>query len=228
MPDVSWMPPRNEACASFLEEIAFPLYLKGTQEERDAAAWHNTLQMRQVTQLDPTYLSDLAELIARRVPGTTEDTIDLVQLCLSELVTNVCDHASSPVGCFMLARWYKGKGNVRIAIADAGDTIPGVLRGQAAYAQRSDSDLLRAAVMTEGVTSRTPRRGGLGLKTLREQTTQREGGLIVVSGTKKFEVRGASPPRESQQDTPARFAGTAIEIDFRPGVEFSAIEEEVF
>jgi hypothetical protein len=125
LPGVSWIPPEDEECRAFLEEIAFPLYIPGSPERRDSAKWHGTLEMRQVRGLDPVYLAGIAQLLVERVPGTTEDASHLVQLCLNELVTNVRDHAHSPVGCFILSRWYQEQENVRIAIADAGDTIPG-------------------------------------------------------------------------------------------------------
>lgn len=139
-------------------------------------------------------------------------------------MTNVRDHAHSPVGCFVLVRWYKEKENVRIAIADAGDTIPGALRTMPCYAVHSDRELLRGAVMTEGVTSRRQRRGGYGLKNIRGIATERNGGLIVVSGQAKLEVRGG---RESLRDVTG-FKGTAIEIDFRPAIDVEISGEDVF
>jgi hypothetical protein len=229
LPSVSWVPPEDESCAAFLEEIAFPLALAGNSAQRKHAAEHDTLAMRQVYSLDPAYLAGLAGLLVSLVPGTTEEMSHLVQLCLNELVTNVRDHAHSAVGCSILARWYKEKENVRIAIADAGDTIPGALRQRPRYAHLGDRDLVHAAVMTEGVTSRlNGKYGGYGLKNIRAITTQRDGGLIVVSGRAKLEVRGTiKKPRARDTGAPG-FKGTAIEIDFRPGIEVDVGGEEVF
>jgi hypothetical protein len=82
--------------------------------------------------------------------------------------------------------------------------------------------------MTEGVTSRSGmRRGGFGLKTIRDLTTQRDGGIFVTSGQAKFEVRGKKATARLMRGVPA-FHGTAIEIDFRPGLDVEISEEEVF
>ncbi|MBI5485782.1 MAG: sensor histidine kinase [Deltaproteobacteria bacterium] len=228
LPTASWAPPRDEECARFLDEIAFPLYIRGTPDERAAAGGRpGTLEMRHVQVLDPVYLEGLSRLLVRNVPGTGESTSHLVQVCLSELVTNVRDHAQSAVGCFILARWFLRGRNVRIAIADAGATIPGVLGALPQYAGMKDHELLGAAVMTEGVSSRPGGRfGGLGLKTIREICTRRKGGILVISGNCRLEVRGSRAPDVGRM--PVRFDGTAIEIDFQPQPEVYVGDEDVF
>ena len=184
--------------------------------------------MRQLHALDPVYLKGLADLLVRLVPGTSEETSHLVQLCLNEFVTNVRDRATRALGCFVLVRWFQEKENVRIAIADAGAGIPRALRCKPRYAGRDNQALVREAVMTEGVTSRSDKYGGFGLKRIREIVTQREGGLIVISGRAKFEVRGGKKPARARDTGAPGFSGTAIEIDFRPGLEADIGGEEVF
>lgn len=228
LPKVAWVPPSNDECAAFLAEIGFPLYVTGTAEERAAATFHGTLELRQIKALDPTYHKDVADLLASRVPGTTEDVSHLVHVCLNELMGNVVDHSNSPVGCFIHTRWYAKDGNVRIAIVDAGDGIPNVLRSVARYARSNDKTLLHEAVVTEGVTSRPPpRKGGYGLKTIRAIVTERNGSLLVISGGARFLVRGHGRP-QAREISPMDFAGTAIELDFRPLPEMDTNEQGVF
>lgn len=228
LPRVAWVSPSNDDCAAFLTEIGFSLYVTGTAEERASASRGGTLEIRQIRGLDPTYHKGVADLLADRVPGTTEDVSHLVQLCLNELMGNVVDHSRSPIGCFIHTRWYAKEGNVRIAIVDAGAGIPGALRSVPRYAGYSDKTLLYEAIVTEGVTSRPPpRTGGYGLKTIRTIVTQRDGGLIVVSGGAKFEVRGHRRP-STREISPTQFVGTAIELDFRPLPEAQSGGEEVF
>jgi len=117
---VELVPPSDEGVARFLREIAFPLYVTGTSEERRAAPRHGTLEMRQLERLDPVYLKDVADLLAGRVPGTSEEVSHLIQLCLNELLQNVMDHAESALGCLVHTRWHRQEQNVRLAVVDGG------------------------------------------------------------------------------------------------------------
>jgi hypothetical protein len=127
------------------------------------------------------------------------------------------------VGCFVLARYYKGTRSVRLCVVDRGLGIPSVLRrSQVQNIQRlADADTIRLAVTKQRLTSRATQIGGLGLKTIRETVCGYDGRLTVISSTAKLIWRGETlyirnPP------APARLRGTAIEIDFMPHAPFNS------
>lgn len=78
--------------------------------------------------------------------------------------------------------------------------------------------------MVEGFTSRRGRYGGFGLKQIRDIVTQRLGSLTVISGGTKLQIRADGPHFHRSLE----FQGTAIQIDFRPGMPVTGADEEVF
>jgi K+-sensing histidine kinase KdpD len=177
------------------------------------------------------YIHQIADLLAERVPGTTETASHLIELCLKELLQNVFEHAPQSPGirvpCFVHSRWYRREQNVRLAVVDGGIGIPAALRRrQVRGLQRAeDADVVVAAVTQEGLGSGRGRRG-LGLKLIRDIVTAREGTLTVISHTAKvkFTKRGTMKGRK----LPVFVRGTAVEIDFRPGKQVSAAVDGVF
>jgi anti-sigma regulatory factor (Ser/Thr protein kinase) len=199
------------------ERIKAPLSVGEVQHSDD------TLALRQLRALDPVFTSALAELLATHVTGVTQDVSHLVQLCLNETLQNVFEHARSDVGCFVLARWHKKLGNLRIAVVDRGRGIPEALRDVPSNRGRSDDELVRDAVMRLGTTSRANGVGGLGLKNIRELVVAREGRLVVATGTVFFSAnaRGAGARRGPH------WHGTAVEMDFRPSAIVADSGEEL-
>ncbi len=113
----------------YLEQIDFQRFAAGRGSDADAGPQAGTLEMRQLTALDPVYVHQLADLLAERVPGTGEVASDLIARCLNELLQNVFEWAyetpdEAPIGCFVLARWFRQQENVRLAVVDAGIGIP--------------------------------------------------------------------------------------------------------
>lgn len=192
----------------FLREIGFDRFARG--EETGLGS----LEVRQLSALDALYTESVARLLVAGVEGFDSAASYPIQLCLNELLQNVFEWSESPVGCFVLCRWYRKTRSVRLAVVDRGVGIPAVLRrSQIAGLHRSDdAAVIRAAVTTPKLTSRANRVGGLGLKTIRETVCERGGRLTVVSLGAK--VRWADDRVSSYRSPPLR--GTAIEVDFRP------------
>jgi anti-sigma regulatory factor (Ser/Thr protein kinase) len=186
-----------------------------------------TLKLRQLDALDPLYVRSVAELLAQRVPGTSEEAQHTIELCLNELLQNVFEHADSRIGCFVQARWHAERENVRLAVVDGGIGIPSALRRKlVASLQRSgDDNVIIAAVTHRGISSRAGGRpGGLGLKLLREIAVERGGCVTVIAGNAKVIFKQTGP---RIYKSPV-FRGTAIEIDFRPTIPASPPGEEIF
>lgn len=225
LPPVEFVPPADATARAFLEETGFDRALRGLAEQVSPT---NTLQVRQLRALDPQYIDEISGLLTERVPGFPERARFLIDLCLKELLQNVFEWAQSPIGCFVQTRWHARDRNLRLALVDGGIGIPASLRTrQIDNLQRArDEEIVIAAVLRKGLSARRGRPGGLGLKTIREIATDRQGKVTVISqGAKvvfrKDGFRGAKT---------LQWRGTAIEIDFRPDIVVDAQRpvEEVF
>ena len=205
--------PHDADARRFVDEVGLMAFAHGE------ATGHGTLEVRQLLALDAVYTQTVTSILMRGVPGITEDSAYLVQLCLNELLQNVFEWAHSPIGCCVHTRWYAQTQSVRLAVVDRGIGIPAALRRERVRGlQRStDAEVIEAAVTTPLLTSRSSQVGGLGLKHIREWVCGRGGSLTVISlgakvlwaGTKKVARYKSAPVR-----------GTAIEIDFRPTAAF--------
>lgn len=217
LPDLQFRVPAAEEARHFLDEVGFSRFL--SSEQAEAAQPSGTLQMRRLRCLMPIYTEQIAQMIGSRVPGTPDDVAYLIQLCLNELLQNAFEHADSKEGSFVLARWYSRTRSVRIAVVDGGVGIPAALRRKeiAGLQRKGDWEVIVDAVTRQGITSREgTKRGGFGLKLLREAAIGRGGKVVVISSTAKavFKPSGIQRPRSRL------FRGTAVEMDFRPLAPF--------
>lgn len=206
--------PTDDDARGFVKEVGLDRFIAGE------TTGLGTLEVRQLHALDAVYTLSVVDLLAQGVPGRiTEANSYPIQLCLNELLQNVFEWSQSPVGCVVLARWFRKSRSVRLAVVDRGIGIPAELRRFKIHAlhRASDADVIKAAVMTPALTSRKNRVGGLGLKTIRDVVCGRAGRLTVVSLGAKVTW---SDDRISQYNSPA-FRGTAVEIDIRPDPELA-------
>jgi anti-sigma regulatory factor (Ser/Thr protein kinase) len=81
----------------------------------------------------------------------SDETLDAVVLCVSELVTNALDHATPPYELCMT----RGRGRLRVEVADTGECTP-VLQPLSPSARRGRGIFLVQCVATQwGVESTT-------------------------------------------------------------------------
>jgi signal transduction histidine kinase len=200
--------PKDAGAAEFCREVALDQFLAGQMTGL------GTLEIRQMRQLDALYTQQIAQILVRGVPGVTEDSSYVIQLCLNELLQNVFEWSKSTIGCIVFARWFKRTRSVRLAVVDRGIGIPAALRAKKIedLHRKKDAEVIEAAVTAARLTSRANQVGGLGLKTVREVVCARDGRLTVISHAAKVSWR---QNRVSKFRTPA-LRGTAIEIDVRP------------
>lgn len=203
--EILW--PEEESAVHFLKEVGFDRFAEGEE------TGHRSLELRQLHSLDVMYTDAVLDLLCDGVDGIDRENGYPIQLCLNELLQNVFEWAHSPVGCFVLARWYR-QGCVRLAVVDRGIGIPAALRRkQVRGLQREkDADVIEAAVTVQHLTSRENRVGGLGLKTIREVVCGNEGRLTVSSLGGKV----TWSPRGLRKYSTPLLRGTAIEVDIRP------------
>lgn len=205
--------PRDAAAREFLEEVGFEALLRTGQPPGGTG----TLPIRRASaaSIDPLYLHQVAQLVERLVPDTSEAVAYLIETALKEMLQNVVEHAESTTDAIILTRWYHQQHNVRIAIADSGIGIAQALSRNPKYAHvQKDTELVRLAATVEGTTGRTTGRfGGLGLKRLRDICLERGGSIHITSGT----VDAHYILDKDREAFAPRLQGSTVEIDFRPG-----------
>lgn len=65
--------------------------------------------------------------LVERHTSLSEDAAEYLRISIREVLQNVSDHAKSPIGCVVCARYVASQHEVRVAVVDRGDTIPEVL-----------------------------------------------------------------------------------------------------
>ena len=170
------LPPRDEEVARFVREVGLDRFALGEQ------TGVGTLEIREMHALDPTYTRHVTDMLVRGVQGVTEANSYPIELCLNELLQNVFEWSESVIGCTVLTRWYYKTRSVRPTVVDLGIGIPAALRRRLRELQRdSDAAVIEAAVTQPRLTSRENKRGGIGLKLIREVVCDELAGSLTVA-----------------------------------------------
>jgi len=119
-------------------------------------------------------------LVRNHFPNLTEDAAMALGVAVNEVIQNVCDHAESPVGAIMAARYFQNRRDVRVAILDLGVGIPRTL--SRVRPEASDPEQALRLVVPGGVSSRSKANNmGLGISNLVDQVRGRRGEMLLMS-----------------------------------------------
>ena len=135
------------------------------------------------------------------------DVEDSLGVAINEVIQNVADHAESPVGALMAARFFSNQHDIRVSIVDLGVGIPATL--SRAYPEAA-SPTKALELVFEGERSSRSRQSnmGLGISNLVGQVRQRRGELVLLSDAA---VGLAGPDNAPQfRAVPYTFPGTAV------------------
>ena len=134
----------------------------------------------------------------------SDDTEDALRVCVNEVTQNIEDHAESPVGGVMMARYLRNE--VRVAIADCGLGIDETLRPK--YPELGPSEAIRK-VLRGGYTAHSrDNNQGLGINNLVRIIKYHSGGIFIVSRCVRVDVRPGREPVFG--DLPRAFWGTGV------------------
>ena len=121
-------------------------------------------------------------LIKRHFSGLSDDTTDAIGVAINEVLHNTADHADSPCGAYMCARYFTKHRDVRVSIVDMGEGISTTLSRE--YPEAEDPVRALQMVFEGGFTSKSrPSNRGLGISNLVLHVCHRRGELIVASGS---------------------------------------------
>jgi anti-sigma regulatory factor (Ser/Thr protein kinase) len=127
----------------------------------------------------------IARLIRRHFPSLAGDSEELLRTCYQEIAQNIEDHAESPIGGVICARFFVKQQEVRIAVADRGLGIGETLRRAKAGTSvvvRDDAHALKL-VLGGNVSSKSRLNNmGHGISNMRMIAAGNRGRLIILSG----------------------------------------------
>jgi anti-sigma regulatory factor (Ser/Thr protein kinase) len=149
----------------------------------------------------------ILRLVKRHISITPDDEQSL-QICFSEVIQNIDDHASSQIGGIWCARFFASRNEIRVAVVDRGRGIATTLR------QRfpdivDDSDAVRRVLAGGHSSLSRANNQGLGLSNLAAIVQEFGGAVMIATGTAFVEVDvSAAHPRV--KILPYSFPGTGV------------------
>ncbi len=189
---------------------------------------------------------DLRNAITKLVPllHVQAEVADPIKYVFSEMVRNVLEHSSSPVGAFVAAQYYPQTKRIAIGIADAGI---GVCEHMSQFHDVKNSKDAISLALQPGITGTTGRIGGTarnagaGLFFTKSIASHSRNMFLLYSGDAAYRLmRGPEKQvvklRTNPTDDPHLFPiglpswnGTVVGIDITvdPGVEFSELLDHI-
>jgi len=143
----------------------------------------------------------------RRYGTTDPDSDEYLRTCINEIIQNVQDHADSPIGGIVTARYMKKDNEVRVAIVDRGKGICTTLRKR--WPDTTAENVL-PRVLFEGRYSARSRENnlGLGLSNFAAIIRRLKSEFFVVSENSAAEIRPDGTDWTGRLS--ARFEGTGV------------------
>lgn len=116
------------------------------------------------------------------------ELLDELRTCVNEVVQNIQDHAASPIGGVLSARFMKGDRHVRVAIVDRGMGICTTL--QRRHPDTTPGNALQRVLRGDYSALSRPNNRGLGLSILRDRINYVKGDFVLLSGVSGAHCRG--------------------------------------
>jgi anti-sigma regulatory factor (Ser/Thr protein kinase) len=169
----------------------------------------------------------MVQLIRRHLPSLGHDQEDILRTCYSEIAQNIDDHARSPIGGIICARYFSRSREIRIAVADLGDGIGEVLRRakpKTGIEVGTDAHALEL-VLGGGVSSKSrPNNMGQGISNLAAMARGHGGKLQIFSGNAHAMVRSSATKVVLEAN--CRFPGTLVLLALQVDSEVTSNDSE--
>lgn len=173
-----------------------------TQKDYDPT--HNVLRLRILTEATFRDAEPVINLVRAHV-GIPEDTEEYLRICVNEVIQNIVDHAASPIGGFICARFMTKSNEVRIAIADRGLGIYTTLRR--VYPDTTPKSALERVLAGKFTAQSRQNNAGLGINHLKGILKNLGGQLCIISGSAMATMK---PGRVDISELEFTFGGTAV------------------
>lgn len=169
------------------------------------------VQLRLLHKMEPMVPESLSEFVTHQANNVNDDEKYLLRMWITELLTNANDHAKSELGFWVCGRYDPGDHNIRICVADSGIGIKQSLVDAGKLPQNIDDANAIVKALEEGMTSRTGKTGGLGLKYISSYVKSHGGSMTILSGTGKVYL--ARKTKRVKKDH-KRYRGTIVSVMF--------------
>lgn len=123
---------------------------------------------------------------------TGNKDLDMVQLCISELINNVNDHAQSTIGSYIFAQYHSKKNTICFSVGDIGKGIPNVVNEYNVNIGDkilNDVDCIKWALMKEKTTKSMPHNQGRGLEVIDSFIKENKGVCDLYSQSVYMKVK---------------------------------------
>ena len=209
-------PPALAAFCSFSRLVHLARGGAITEAVEDLHAENETSGLHQFHKMNWGGSTPLVRLIRRHLPTLGNDDEDILRTCYSEIAQNIDDHARSPIGGIICARFFSGTGEFRIAVADLGDGIGEVLQRsepRTGIKVKSDRHALEL-VIRGGVSSKSrPNNMGQGISNL-ALVAQGNGGVLRIFSRQAAAL--VSADRQVVRELPqCAFPGTLVSLSLK-------------
>jgi hypothetical protein len=153
-----------------------------------------TVPLRQITKTVWTDPDPIINLIHRHT-ALSEDEEENLRVCVQEVLQNIEDHASSPIGGVYCARYIGTRREIRVAFSDYGLGIEGTLKRNHPQITSASDAILR--VIEGNYSSKSLSRNlGVGISNLALIVKNNGGMLTIISGDAASEITpGRQRPR---------------------------------
>ncbi len=180
---VNLIMPENGEMASYIRNSG--LLKITTSANINDAIDRNNVQLRLLKAMEPLVPETLSDFVTSRATNVGDEEKFLLRMWITELLTNANDHAQSTSGFWVCGRYEPANHKIRICVADSGIGIKRSLVSSGKLPHNiADSKAIERA-LEEGMTSRTGKTGGLGLKHISSYVKSHGGSMTILSGTGK-------------------------------------------
>jgi len=170
----------------------------------------NNIQLRLLHRMEPMVSEDLSDFIAGQANNVNDDEKYLLRMWITELLTNANDHAKSDFGFWVCGRYNPSDHNIRICVADSGIGVKQSLVNAGKLSKSIDDAKAIEKALEEGMTSRTGKTGGLGLKHISSYVKSHGGSLTIFSGKGKAYLARKTKRIKKHE----RYQGTIVSVMF--------------
>lgn len=200
--------PNNGDMASYVKNSG--LLKITTSANINDAIDKNNVQLRLLKTMEPMVPEALSDFVTSRATNVGDDEKFLLRMWITELLTNANDHAKSTRGFWVCGRDDPNNHKIRICVADSGIGIKRSLVTSGKLPHNiADSKAIERA-LEEGMTSRTGKTGGLGLKHISSYVKSHGGSMTILSGTGKVYLARKTKRVSKHQN----YQGTIVNVMF--------------
>jgi hypothetical protein len=120
--EIVFIPPSTEKTLQYLADQGFfdEFQFASSRNQLRQARRSTSVMLRRMHEFVGSYPIQVADWLSRNSAVPQAAVEDMVAITLPELMNNVFDHSSSPIGCCVCAQAYKEEGRLTLAVTDLG------------------------------------------------------------------------------------------------------------